>query len=55
MEGDVDARLYKRLINNGMCHVQICKNRHNVICVVKILDTGNFVGHLGIIDRDFLP
>ena len=53
VEGDVDARLYKRLINNNMCHVQICKNRQNVICVVKILDTGNFVGHLGIIDADF--
>src|SRR5437763_6191967 len=55
VEGDVDARLYGRLVDRSACHVQICNNRANVICVVKILDTGNFIGHLGIIDKDFSP
>jgi len=55
VEGDVDARLYGRLVNPKTCHVQICNSRSNVICVVKILDRGGFVGHLGIVDRDFSP
>jgi hypothetical protein len=55
VEGDVDARLYGRLVDRTACHVQICNNRANVVCVVKILDRGGFVGHLGIIDKDFAP
>src|SRR5882757_6918676 len=53
IEGAVDARLYGRLVNRGACHVQVCHNRASVICVVRILDSGGFIGHLGIIDRDF--
>lgn len=55
VEGDIDARLYGRLVNRNLCHVQICINRANVICVVKILNEGKFVGHLAIIDKDHSP
>lgn len=53
VEGDVDARLLKRLVDPTACHVQVCYNRANVIRVVAILDGRQFVGHLGVIDRDF--
>jgi hypothetical protein len=53
VEGDVDARLYGRLINRESCHIQICHNRANVICVIKLLDRTDFTGHIGIIDNDF--
>src|SRR5271165_4769583 len=53
VEGDIDARLLKRLVYLNTCHVQICYNRANVIRVVAILDGRQFVGHLGVIDRDF--
>jgi hypothetical protein len=53
VEGDIDARLYGRLVNPDECLIQICNNRSSVICVVNILNAQHFVGHLGIIDGDF--
>src|SRR5260221_4475516 len=53
VEGDVDVRLLKRLVDPTACHVQICYNRANVIRVVAIVDGRQFIGHLGVIDRDF--
>jgi hypothetical protein len=53
VEGDIDARLFGRLVNRRACHVQICNNRASAICVVKILDSRHFVGHLGVVDKDY--
>jgi hypothetical protein len=53
VEGDTDARLLKRFIDVAACQVLICFGRANVIQVVSILDQGGFVGHLGVIDKDF--
>jgi hypothetical protein len=53
VEGEIDVRLFKRFVDTNACHVQLCYNRSNVIGIVSILDTSGFVGHLGVIDRDF--
>jgi hypothetical protein len=53
VEGDVDARFFKRFVDNLACHVHVCFCRASVIRVVSLLDEGGFIGHLGIIDKDF--
>jgi hypothetical protein len=53
VEGDTDVRLFKRMVDQSSCFVQGCNGRANVIQIVTILDAGEFVGHLGIIDKDF--
>lgn len=53
VEGDTDARLLKRFVDLAACHVQVCFGRANVFHVVSILDSGGFVGHLGLVDKDF--
>jgi hypothetical protein len=37
VEGDVDARFFKRLIDQQECRVLVCHNRSNVIKVIGIL------------------
>lgn len=53
VEGDTDARLLKRFLDQRLCHVQVAYKRDYVLGVVTILDADGFVGHLGLIDKDF--
>ena len=53
LEGDVDARLLKRFVDQSACMIQVAHSRSNVISVISILDADEFVGHVGLIDKDF--
>jgi hypothetical protein len=55
VEGDTDARFWKRFIDHAACQIQLAHCRDKVITVVSILDKAGFLGHLGLVDRDFGP
>jgi len=53
VEGDTDARFYKRLVDAEKCLVTPAHNKENVIQVLTILEGDNFAGLLAIVDADF--
>jgi hypothetical protein len=52
-EGDTDARVWKRFVDSTKCRVEIAHNKDNAVKVLNILEQGNFVGVLAIVDADF--
>src|SRR5262245_19497546 len=53
VEGDTDARFYKRMVDSGKCRISIAHNRENAVQLVTILQGDNFAGFLAIVDADF--
>jgi len=53
VEGDTDARFYKRMVDLGKCRIMIAQNRDNAVKIVTILQGDNFAGFLAIVDADF--
>jgi Protein of unknown function (DUF4435) len=53
VEGDSDARVYKRLVDLEACRVINGQNRDNVVRAMQILDDDGFEGVLGIVDADY--
>ncbi|EAW38055.1 DUF4435 domain-containing protein [Lyngbya sp. PCC 8106] len=53
VEGDTDARFYKNLVNKEKCRVASANGKKNVIQVLDILESDEFLGVLAIIDADF--
>jgi hypothetical protein len=52
-EGDTDARVWKNLVDSTKCRVEIAHNKDNAVAVLNILEKGNFVGVLAVVDADF--
>lgn len=53
VEGDTDARVWKNLVHSTKCRVEIAHNKDNALKVLNILEQGNFVGVLAVVDADF--
>ncbi|MGB7606132.1 MAG: DUF4435 domain-containing protein [Lutisporaceae bacterium] len=53
VEGDTDARLYRKFIDEESCDIVIAESKENVIEAISILNNMNFSGVLGIVDNDF--
>lgn len=53
VEGDTDARLFRRFVDLTLCFIQNCYNRDNVLKVISIVEGESFPGCLGVVDRDF--
>jgi Protein of unknown function (DUF4435) len=53
VEGDTDARFYRRIVDSGECRIAIANNKENAVQVVTILQSDNFAGVLAIVDADF--
>lgn len=53
VEGDTDARLFRRFVDLTRCFIQNCYNRENVLKVISIVERDTFPGCLGIVDKDF--
>lgn len=53
VEGDTDARVYKRFVDEADCKVIPAHNKDNAIDVLKILENESLEGILVIVDADF--
>jgi hypothetical protein len=53
VEGQTDALFYKRLTDSKRCRLIVAHNKENVVEILLILESGNFVGALAIVDADF--
>lgn len=53
VEGDTDARFYKRIVDSGTCGITIAHSKENAVQIVTILQADNFAGFLAIVDADF--
>ena len=53
VEGDTDARVYKRFVDETDCKVIPAHNKDNATDVLKILENENLEGILVIVDADF--
>jgi hypothetical protein len=53
IEGEDDAKLFRKLINSARCLIQIAHGKPNVIGALAILEREGFRGILAIADADF--
>ncbi len=53
VEGDSDARLFKRFVDFTQCNIVLGYNRDNVLKVATILFSDGFLGFLALVDSDF--
>jgi hypothetical protein len=53
LEGETDARVFDRLIDQTACDIEIGFGRKNVIEAIDLLEDEGFVGVVGIADADF--
>ncbi|MBV9690846.1 MAG: DUF4435 domain-containing protein [Ktedonobacteraceae bacterium] len=53
VEGDADARLYKKFVDNSQCRVIVALNKGNAVEALFLLEEGAFSGVLAIVDADF--
>ncbi len=53
LEGWSDALLFQLLIDQEACRIEVAYGKSNVTDVIRILNTDNFHGALGIIDADY--
>lgn len=53
VEGDTDARIYRRYVLPTHCNIEIAHNKDNAIRGLTILEQEQFVGVLAIVDADF--
>ena len=53
VEGDTDARVYKRFVDETDCKVIPAHNKDNAVDVLKILENESLEGILVIVDADF--
>jgi hypothetical protein len=53
VEGDTDARLYKKFVDNSQCRVIVAHNKGNAVDALFILEEDAFSGVLAIVDADF--
>ncbi|MEO0697239.1 MAG: DUF4435 domain-containing protein [Pseudomonadota bacterium] len=53
LEGDNDARLFRKFIDDTACSVEICHSRDRVLEVLRKLQADQFQGVLGIVDQDY--
>ena len=54
VEGDTDACVWRNLVAETKCHVEIAFNKDNAIHVLEVLEKDSFAGVLAIVDADFL-
>jgi hypothetical protein len=53
VEGDTDARVYKRFVDDSRCKVIPAHNKDNAVEILEILEKDRFPGVLVIVDADF--
>ena len=53
VEGEADASLFKKFINESDCAITVCAGKENALKAIKILAEAGFEGALGILDKDF--
>jgi len=53
VEGEGDAKFYKRFIDDSKCEINIANGKEKAIELVKILERSCFLGILAIVDADF--
>lgn len=53
VEGDSDARVYRRFVDDTCCRVIPAHGKSNVLSALSMLEENNFRGVLAIIDSDF--
>jgi Protein of unknown function (DUF4435) len=53
VEGPTDALFYKRLADSERCRLIVANNKENVVEILLILESGDFIGALGVVDADF--
>lgn len=53
VEGKTDARVWRNLVAETKCHVEIASNKDKAIDALEILETNSFAGVLAIVDADF--
>jgi hypothetical protein len=53
LEGDTDARVFKRFIEKSACKIVPAHGKNNALKILEILGSGSFPGLLIIVDADF--
>ncbi|MCP5053674.1 MAG: DUF4435 domain-containing protein [bacterium] len=53
VEGDTDARVYKRFVEHSACLLIPSHNKDNALKALEVLDKVNFDGALAIVDADY--
>jgi hypothetical protein len=53
LEGETDARVFDRFIDQGTCDIEIGFGKANVIEAIDLLEDEGFVGVVGVVDADF--
>lgn len=53
VEGDSDARVYGRFVDDDHCRVVTAHGKSNALLALGILEKGSFMGVLAIVDSDF--
>jgi hypothetical protein len=53
VEGDTDARFYKRFVVTDECFVVTCHGKETAIAALSILESRSFTGVLAVVDADF--
>lgn len=53
VEGDTDARLYKKFVDPQFCKVVVAHDKFNAINSMNLLEDDKFKGVLGVVDADF--
>jgi hypothetical protein len=53
VEGDTDARVYKRYVIGNLCQIEVAHNKDAALRGLAMLEQEQFVGALAIVDADF--
>ena len=53
VEGRDDRLFMERFICHEICKIEVAEGKENVCEVLRILESDNFMGVLGLIDADF--
>jgi hypothetical protein len=53
VEGDTDARFYKKFVRRDRCKVIVAHDKFNTLAALEALEKERFAGVLGIVDADF--
>lgn len=53
VEGDTDARVYKRYLIENLCHIEVAHNKDAAMRGLAMLEQDHFIGVLAIVDADF--
>src|SRR6516164_9053137 len=53
LEGDDDAKIFKRFIDDDLCDIQIAFGKANALKALDLLEDEGFPGVIAIVDADF--